>query len=253
MEAGDGQQVHQARLGEAVLQLRIDSAAAAQHQRVDQRCAGPVQRPTRLAERRCGAVHAGREPVRRPRAGNHQNAAGLVRPCLDAVSSDPRLGWTARRRPARRPASWPRPRLRTRLHRLDLHPPALDRRRLRQADGEADAARREARGAAIPIRHPGQLTARAAQHDGPGEEQRKRPPDGHGRTRAADSAQTGLQKCRRPVARPAPNPSVKNRRPRRHRGRPRISVGCAALRAAARRSEIFRSPSIMATSMAARF
>ena len=60
VEAGDGQQVHQAGLGEAILQLGIDATSAAQHQRVDQRRAGAVELAT-------GAGDDGPEPLRQRR------------------------------------------------------------------------------------------------------------------------------------------------------------------------------------------
>ena len=156
MEAGDGQQVHQARLGEAILQLGVDAAAAAQHQRIDQRGAGrrtatgwPGRAMVRIRAPRRG------DAVRRPRAGDHQNAAGSTARARPRYPAALDSAATARRRPARRPASAPRPRLRTRrcTGSTCTRPPSI-------AAGSAsrtvrrDAAGREARGAAIPIRHP---------------------------------------------------------------------------------------------------
>ncbi len=43
VKAGDREQVHQPRLREAVLELRIDPAAAPEHERVHQRRAGTIE------------------------------------------------------------------------------------------------------------------------------------------------------------------------------------------------------------------
>jgi hypothetical protein len=43
MEPGDGQEVHQAGLGEAILQIALNAAAAAYNQSVHQRSAGAIE------------------------------------------------------------------------------------------------------------------------------------------------------------------------------------------------------------------
>ena len=154
VEPRDGQQVHQPRLREPVLQVGIDAAAAAQHERIHQRRAIAVERAAGFAERGAkpcaeGGVATGRSrtrhhqqaarPPRGPGRGIHRASTWLVCPAATGTPAG-HCAATSPLQPAR--------------DRLDLHAPALDRHRLGEPNGEADAARTRAAPGSGPARRP---------------------------------------------------------------------------------------------------
>ena len=239
VEAGDRQQVHQTGLGEAVLQVGVDAAAPAQHERVDQRGAGPVELAAGAGDDRPEPLRPCRRALPRPAAGDGQDASraaggpGARDPCALDAAGDAR-----RARVARGPACRHRSGA-AGTDRGNLESAALARHRLVQAHRQPDASRGQTSGAASGIDHPGQLAAGAA-HGGCHEEQeREHATDGC--RNAGRSHQDQERAHRGPETQKAGRETgpvrqhEKNRRPRRHRGRPMVRPRA---RRASRRSAV---------------
>ena len=208
VEPRDREQVHQPGLGEPILQVGIDAASAAEHQRVDQRRAAAVElaaraergsvrsrapglgRPAALSAPRTTRIPSGAPAAPGPRDPGRLDATRRARPST-AVPGGPAGGDLAACTGPPSGATWTRP------------PSAStgSARRTAQPDASRRTAARRSRPVGQPAparRWPGRALAPAARRSGerPPAQQRPRP--------GPPSAPSGPPKRKRPVARPAP-------------------------------------------------
>ena len=245
--------MYQPRLGEPILQVGIDAPSAAEHQRIDERRAGAVELVTRATEDGPESGARTRVSPWRVRAADHEDPVRAPRDTgprdpdrLDAIVEpgvDGGAGWPAGGHLAGTPG-------RERRH-LDPPPDGVDR--LGEANPQLHASRRKARGAPIPVRPQSQLAAGPAERRARGQEEQEWPPaqrargqDQQGAERVPETQKAGRETGpvgdREQQARAAASP------------RPGEAQSCRVRPLAPQRGacEIFRRPSIIATSIAAR-
>ena len=170
VESRDRKQVHQPRLGESILKRSVHTAPPSQDQRVDQRCARPIEPAACPAQRGSKPSREGGLPGDPVDLHNDQGAAwaagppGARGPACAHLNGEP-----SRTRPALRPSGRDRARA-ARPERLYLQQATVGLRRLEQAQREAHRPGRQPRRTAPPLLDPVDLAAeppeskRGAQH-----------------------------------------------------------------------------------------